>query len=191
MVARRHPRIACVTGNGRCRIDVRVPCPYWTALFFPVWIGFWIGAAVLVIREVSKGDFSSLDLVGWLCCAVLLVPLFWAMYVYLWNIRGIERICVDNRYVTLQRRLGPFVVRSIGMSHPVTGRYRPREFLNIEEFSCNLWGGRIVFTPATGEAYRWGLQLTHAELHEIMALFEDCCRVTERGRQAIHAPDAG
>lgn len=147
-------------------------------LFLAAWLVAWAVAEVMVPTTFFKGDkpagpviFSVAWFVAWTIGGAF------AIYVWLWNIAGKERITIDNLSLTIKRELfGYGREKEYEMSHIANLRVSPQPF-NPFSFSASLqfWGigGGVLAFDYGSRTYRFGSGVEEAEANQLIGKIKE------------------
>ncbi len=142
-------------------------------LFLPAWLVAWATGEIMVPATFFHGDkpvgpviFTVAWLVAWTVGGAF------AIFVWLWNVVGKERIRINSMNLTIKRELfgyGP--EKEYETAHVSNLRVSPQPF-NPFNFSASLqfWGvgGGVLVFDYGSRTYRFGNGLDEAEANQII-----------------------
>ena len=142
-------------------------------LFLAVWLVGWAFGEVMVPATFFSGDkpsgpmvFIAVWIIGWTIGGAF------ALYIWLWNVAGKERITVNNQGLIVQRELfGYGREKEYEMTHISNLRVSPQPFnpFNVSA-SLQFWGigGGVLAFDYGSRTYRFGSGIDEAEANQIM-----------------------
>lgn len=169
-------------GKGRSKIEntgsgIRITIPakknYFLILFLAFWLVGWVFGEVVVLTQIfnPESDSPKLFMLAWL--GGWTVGGAFAIYVWLWNIKGKEIINISSTELQHIRRLPIFQrskeydlssvsrMRVQAQGNPIFGFHNGMEFWGIS-------GGSIVFDYGHS-THKFGAQIDEAEADHIVS----------------------